>query len=258
MRLGEGTASGQIRIPIALTGKWKGAEGEFSIERDDLEQIRNNFAKKPTGEINVDYEHASEVPFGTGGPVLSAGKIVKIDPPERFNGGERWILYGWYEPTERARSLIQSGEYRYVSPAIRWGAKDKVDGEDVGTTLTSLALVNKPFLEELPQVHLSERGSVSASLVYQGRVMYGDFQGSELVRRMEHLGCVSSRPSVRSSELTVLMQDYAREHGVTLSDALTEICKTNPGLWERYSRAVMEPEPGEITVVSPGSESEPE
>jgi len=168
--------TGLIRIPIAVTGTWGGAEKKFSIELEDLEQIRENFAQKPTGEINVDYEHASEVPFGTGGPVLSAGRITKLDEPERFSNGNRelgmgnretpnsqlptpnsrFILWGWYEPTERARQLIANREYRYISPAIRWGAKDKVTGKTAGTVLTSVALVNKPFLEELPEIHLCE------------------------------------------------------------------------------------------------------
>jgi hypothetical protein len=177
MTLAEPPATGLIRIPIAVTGAWAGAEKKFSIELDDLIDIRENFAKKPTGEINVDYEHASEVPFGTGGPVLSAGRIVKLDEPERFENGshpresgdpqldsrlrgnddnQRFILWGWYEPTDRARQLIANHEYRYISPAIRWGTKDKVTGKTQGTTLTSVALVNKPFLEELPQIHLCE------------------------------------------------------------------------------------------------------
>jgi hypothetical protein len=71
----------------------------------------------------------------------------------------RFILWGWYEPTERARELIANREYRYISPAIRWGAKDKVTGKTAGTVLTSVALVNKPFLEELPEIHLCERGT---------------------------------------------------------------------------------------------------
>jgi phage I-like protein len=168
--------TGLIRIPIAVTGSWAGAEKKFSIELEDLEQIRENFAKKPTGEINVDYEHASEVPFGTGGPVLSAGRITKLDEPEKFRNGNRelgmgkgegansqlptpnsrFILWGWFEPTERARELIANREYRYISPAIRWGTKDKVSGKTAGTALTSVALVNKPFLEELPEIHLCE------------------------------------------------------------------------------------------------------
>jgi hypothetical protein len=197
MMLSEPPGTGLIRIPIAVTGQWKGAEKEFSIGLDDLKEIRENFANKPTREINVDYEHASEVPFGTGGPVLSAGRIVKLDEPEPFGGqigsgqigssavrqfGEkpssrpatslpagasraaqlpssppaRFILWGWYEPTDRARQLIAAKEYRYISPAIRWGAKDKVTGKAAGTVLTSVALVNKPFLEEMPEIHLCE------------------------------------------------------------------------------------------------------
>jgi len=175
MTLSETPGDGLIRIPIAVTGKWKGAEKEFSIGLDDLTEICENFAKKPTGEINVDYEHASEVPFGTGGPVLSAGRVVRLDEPEGFENGSgqvgsggmgsgvvddkpsaRFILWGWYEPTERARQLIAAKEYRYISPAIRWGAKDKVTGKTAGTVLTSVALVNKPFLEEMPEIHLCE------------------------------------------------------------------------------------------------------
>jgi hypothetical protein len=170
MMLAEPPATGLIRIPIAITGVWRGAEKEFSIGLDDLNDIRENFAKKPTGEINVDYEHASEVPFGTGGPVLSAGRVTKLDKPVVFSGGNgaskpqspapspqpRFILWGWYEPTDRARRLIADGEYRYISPAIRWGAKDKVTGKTAGTVLTSVALVNKPFLEEMPEIHLCE------------------------------------------------------------------------------------------------------
>jgi len=177
--LSDPPATGLIRIPIAVTGSWAGLEKKFVIELDDLNEIRKNFAKKPTGEINVDYEHASEVPFGTGGPVLSAGRIRKLDEPERFSNGNRelgmgnretpnsqlptpnsrFILWGWYEPTERARELIANREYRYISPAIRWGAKDKVTGKTAGTVLTSVALVNKPFLEELPEIHLCELGT---------------------------------------------------------------------------------------------------
>jgi len=168
--LGEAAKDGLIRIPIAVTGQWKGAEKEFSVGLDDLEEIRRNFAAKPTGEINVDYEHDSEVPYGTGGPVLSAGRIVKLDAPENFNGSGKQILWGWFDPTARARELIAAREYRYISPAIRWGAKDKVTGKPVGTVLTSVALVNKPFLEEMPQLHLSEEAGSQKVFVSLGQV----------------------------------------------------------------------------------------
>ena len=65
-------------------------------------------------------------------------------------------MYGWYEPTDRARQLIQNHEYRYISPAIEWTARNKQTGKPQGATLTSIALTNRPFLEEMPQIRLSD------------------------------------------------------------------------------------------------------
>ena len=142
-------ADGLIEIPIAVTGKWKRGEMEFSNTSDDLAAMAANFKKRKNGEINIDYDHASEMPeVARGGPVPSAGRILKM----RSNGA----LYASVEFTARALELIKAKEYRFVSPAIGYGVKDKQSGEDQGTTLTSLALTNRPFLEELPPLRLSE------------------------------------------------------------------------------------------------------
>ena len=184
--LAEAAASGRVRIPLAVTGTWARGAEKFSITRQDLECIAENFAGRKNGEINVDYDHASEMPeVAAGGPIPSAGRIVRIDPPEALRAGgwglgigepasgrkparlpsrgpqspassARFILWGWYEPTERARALIGRREYRYISPAIDWGARSKRTGRPQGATLTSVALTNRPFLEELPQIHLSD------------------------------------------------------------------------------------------------------
>jgi hypothetical protein len=229
MSLAEPPATGLIRIPIAITGKWKGAEKEFSVGLDDLNEIRENFAEKPTGEINVDYEHASEVPFGTGGPVLSAGRIVKLDKPESFNGTGKHILWGWFEPTARARELIANKEYRYISPAIRWGAKDKVTGKMIGTILTSVALVNKPFLEELPQLHLSEGAGDQKILVSLGQLhvpgpvnqisaAYGQ-PGQKSVRQPTDRSQKSGgHQMAKSLKLKCLTDEHLEKHGLEPED----------------------------------------
>ena len=165
---------GLIRVPLAVTGKWVRGQTEFTITRADLESIVRNFRERQNGEINVDYDHASEMPeVAAGGPVPSAGRIVRLDAPEpargsgfgfRGSGPEspvpnpetRLILYGWFEPTPRARELLRNREYRFISPAIEWGARSKRTGKPQGTTLTSVALTNRPFLEELPQIRLSD------------------------------------------------------------------------------------------------------
>jgi len=164
------------RIPLAVTGKWVRDGSDFAITLGDLEAIVQNFNKRRNGEINVDYDHASEMPeVAAGGPVPSAGRIVKLDQPERAEGSRelgvgsrkvpdsqlptpnsRFVLWGWYEPTPRARQLIENREYRYISPAINWAGRDKRTGKMDGTTLTSVALTNRPFLEELPQIRLSD------------------------------------------------------------------------------------------------------
>ena len=171
---------GAIRVPLAITGKWARGATTFAITRADLESIVHNFRERQNGEINVDYDHASEMPeVAAGGPVPSAGRIVRLDPPKQMKNGSgkleigngekepdfplptsysRFLLYGWYEPTSRARQLLQNREYRFISPAIEWGAKNKRTGKSQGTTLTSVALTNRPFLEELPQIRLSDPG----------------------------------------------------------------------------------------------------
>jgi phage I-like protein len=168
-------SAGLLRVPLAVTGKWVRGSTTFAITRQDLEDIVRNFQERQNGEINVDYDHASEMPeVAAGGPVPSAGRIVRLDPPEPATGlgpssagsasresrvasrESRFILWGWYEPTERARELLKSREYRYISPAVDWAAQNKRTGKPQGTTLTSVALTNRPFLEELPQIRLSD------------------------------------------------------------------------------------------------------
>ena len=152
---GAGGAAGRVRIPLAIAGTWVRGSNKFSITLQDLESIARNFRERQNGEINVDYDHASEMPeVAAGGPIPSAGRIVAVDPPEA--SGRRMILWGWFEPTERARALIQNREYRYISPAIDWGAQNKRTGKPQGATLTSVALTNRPFLEEMPQIRLAD------------------------------------------------------------------------------------------------------
>jgi len=165
-----------VRVPLAVTGKWMRGTTPFAITLRDLEEIVGNFRERQNGEINVDYDHASEMPeVAAGGPVPSAGRIVRLDAPEAVQppltplltkkgspsgdgvvGNGRYILWGWFEPTERARGLLKNREYRFISPAIDWSARSKLSGRPQGTTLTSVALTNRPFLEELPQIRLSD------------------------------------------------------------------------------------------------------
>jgi len=172
-------AEGLARIPILVTGSWVKGGREVSFTHDELCQAIDNFQKLANHDLNVDYDHACEdLERAAGEPTPSAGRILALDKPEEFKADgqmgrsadrqmgavptahcplptARWILYGRYEPTARARTLIKNREYRYVSAAFAKEYPDRKTGEPQGLTLTSVALTNQPFLDELPEVWLS-------------------------------------------------------------------------------------------------------
>lgn len=174
-------ADGLARIPILVTGSWVKGGREVSFTGDDLRTAVDNFQKLANRDLNVDYDHACEdLDRAAGEPTPSAGRILALDEPERFKSGDRvigksaeqenrspdhqitgspdrWILYGRYEPTARARQMIKNREYRYVSAAFAKDYPDRKTGESQGLTLTSVALTNQPFLDELPEIWLSVR-----------------------------------------------------------------------------------------------------
>jgi hypothetical protein len=176
-QLGVVPAEGLARIPILVTGSWVKNGREVSFTREELATAVRNFHKLANHDLNVDYDHACEdLDRAAGDPTPSAGRIVALDEPEEFQGNgdagrgdkenpkpqhpapntqPRWILYGRYEPTVRARQLIRNREYRYVSAAFAKDYPDRKSGESQGLTLTSVALTNQPFLDELPEIWLS-------------------------------------------------------------------------------------------------------
>jgi len=175
-------AEGLARIPILVTGSWVKGGREVVFTREELNTAIGNFRKLANRDLNVDYDHACEdLERAAGQPTPSAGRILALDPPEPFKSGDRdigrsgeqenrspdrpitrssdrWILYGRYEPTDRARRLIKNREYRYVSAAFAKDYPDRKTGESQGLTLTSVALTNQPFLDELPEIWLSVSG----------------------------------------------------------------------------------------------------
>ncbi|HEV2492162.1 MAG TPA: phage protease [Terriglobia bacterium] len=168
-------------IPVALTGKWMKRGQEFAITLDDLQAMARNFAKRKNEQVVIDYEHASETPeVALGGPVPAAGWIhaLRIEPlgdrgigPLKQKTNDPMaqslnhpILKALIEWTPEARRMIQDGQYRFFSPAIDWNYRDKETGEPQGATLTSGALTNHPFLEELPPLMLTDLGG-SASIL---------------------------------------------------------------------------------------------
>jgi phage I-like protein len=142
-----------FEIPIAVTGSWVKNDEYFSITNCDLSNMVANFDKRKNDMLVIDYEHASETPeVARGGPIPAAGWIHELR--ETRNGAHQ--LRALVEWTPEAEQMIHDGQYRFFSPAIDWGAIDKETGAPQGATLTSGALTNHPFLEELPPIMLSD------------------------------------------------------------------------------------------------------
>ncbi|KKK76725.1 hypothetical protein LCGC14_2860770, partial [marine sediment metagenome] len=149
-----GEVSELTRIPLAVIGKGVWRKLKFSITKATLSMIVENFRRRKA-DVVIDYEHASEYPeLARGGPIPAAGWLKEIKP----EADEKGILWGLAEFTQRAREMIAANEIKYISPVINWGARDKSSGEPQGATLQSVALVNRPFLEAMPGIQLSETG----------------------------------------------------------------------------------------------------
>jgi len=161
-------------IPIVVTGTWVKNSHKFSITAEDLAAMVANFDKRKNDQVVIDYEHASEqTEVARGGPVPAAGWIHSLTLTPALSQGERGnraaagegaTLLAQVEWTPEAAQMIQSGQYRFFSPAIDWSFPDKETGESQGATLTSGALTNHPFLEELPPITLTESGVVLADV----------------------------------------------------------------------------------------------
>lgn len=128
-------------LRLAVVGEWKGhPAGPFKLELKDLEQIKVNF-ENGNIDIVVDFEHSSL--WNEQAPATGWIKELYI------KDDELWAKVSWLK---EALELIQSEKYKYVSPVFNQHTVEQVSGEDIGWSLHSVALTNRPFLEELGEV----------------------------------------------------------------------------------------------------------
>jgi len=134
---------------IGVTGKWDGhLSGTFEMNQNIFEQMVANYELSGI-DIVVDYEH--QTLYGVEAP--ASGWILKDPISLKAENGELFAQINW---TDRAKAMIMSGEYRYLSPVFAPNTLSQVDASNIGWTLHSVALTNKPFLEELDEVRLNK------------------------------------------------------------------------------------------------------
>ncbi len=136
------------RIPVALVTRGYKGKQRFAVTGEDLRNIVANFRKRKT-DIPLDFEH-STLNAGSGVPTATAGWLKRLDDGPDENG----VLWGYVEYTAQGRKAVEAKDYKYVSPVIEWGTRDKTTGEQQGATVTSVALTKQPLFENVPSLLL--------------------------------------------------------------------------------------------------------
>ena len=153
-----------VRIDLAASEdkapKWhllfpKGAvkhhpKGKLSFDEKTLKAMADNYAAEGKPERAVNFFHHG--PSSVIAPIenkIAAGWIKDVELRETG-------LHALIQWTDRARTHILADELRYLSPEFAMSAVSKATGKDQGPTLFGVALLNDPFLTELPRVAASE------------------------------------------------------------------------------------------------------
>lgn len=146
---------------IARLGTFLGhPQGPVAFTPEVFAQIEKNFAAMRNGEIPGDFEHTSErlppraATDGVPAPFWIKGVRTKK------GGAELWATFEWVDP--KAVEYVRSGQYKYLSPAIKFTAKSRETGLPIGAVLTSVALTNHPFIDGLAPVTASARAEGAA------------------------------------------------------------------------------------------------
>jgi phage I-like protein len=145
-----------VWIQIAKSGSFAGhPAGPFQLNTTIFNEIIDNFRATKNRSIPVDWEHASEQDATSGTIPLSGAPAQGWIRDLMIEYGNLFGLVEWLEP---ARTYIKQGKYKYVSPAIRFGTKDRVTGKPAGARLSSVALTNSPFLDAMEPIAAKDTG----------------------------------------------------------------------------------------------------
>lgn len=222
----EGAA--QSWIQIFKKGKFSHPlYGEFEIDDKLLNNIVKNFETFQDRDIMVDYNHGS----GTAADPESTKAAGWLRDLRVKKDG----LYGLIDWTSPAVSYIKNGEFRYISPEWTDQYQDKRNGELVGPMLLAIALTNRPFLEGMAPVQLSEiplhakiktHGGEPMKLVEDLKKRFGlaeDAADETVVKAIEQLESDSKSLSA------------AREEAAAANKKAAELLSGNEGLTKQLN-----------------------
>lgn len=140
--------AGSTEIQLLPAGEFRAIDGRpekpgfWRIDAAIAERLRAKFAAR-ANPLPIDYEHQTLHAAANGQPAPAAGWLKSV----AWREGEG--LFGVVEWTDRARTMIAAGEYRYISPVFKF---DPATGQP--TELAPPALVNYPGIDGMQAVAL--------------------------------------------------------------------------------------------------------
>jgi phage I-like protein len=183
--------------------------GELTFDRERLQRYADNVNRRVRGiDLSVDYEHRTDPTKGK----KAAGWIQQA---EVRNDG-LYLSVSW---TQEARNEIRAGHYRYWSPELLDTWQNPQTGETHHDVLVAGALVNRPFLKDLPAIAASEDGATRRRINLQEQAEQltpgAEFDLSEL----GFLGLVEAR---------------VNQGGMAFSDAADAVAREYPEIYDAY------------------------
>lgn len=148
IKLGEGTETfptGVEQVQLLRVGEFDhNAYGKFSITKDTLLRLKENFDKKVRRiDLAVDYFHESNK--------VAAGWISGVELREDDN--ELWINVDW---TKNGKERIEEKELRYISADFDFNYTDSETKVNFGPTLLGAGLTNRPHVKDMQPILLEE------------------------------------------------------------------------------------------------------
>jgi phage I-like protein len=155
--LGDSAAAAKpVWIQLAKSGSFAGhSAGPFELNTKIFNEIIDNFRATKNRAVPIDYEHSGEQDATSGSIPINGAPAQGWIRDLMIEYGN---LFGLVEWLPQAREQIRAGHYKFVSPAIRFGTKDRVTGKPAGARLSSVALTNSPFLDGMEPIAAKDTG----------------------------------------------------------------------------------------------------
>jgi phage I-like protein len=186
-------------IPIASVGKWKGhVNGEFELTIKELEQIQTNFNNSSL-DVVVDLDHATLFK-GTGEAYGWIKELEIVDA--KLNGKVEWL--------ENGKELVKSKKYKYISPVLSPNTIDEVTAENIGWTLHSVALTNRPFFEELGEIKINNKKEKKGEVMTPEEKAKMDGLESQVTTLTKDLETEKNKSKDLETKVTALEDELAK------------------------------------------------